>query len=92
MNIKPFQNCEEFSLSNQNTLPAWNEQGNGHYGTLLPEWSEHDNGYHESIPPNWVDHPVKEQKPVEAVPNAGAWVMPLIAGLAFAWKCYIYWR
>ena len=107
MNIKPSQNCEEFPLPNQATLPAWNEQGNGHYDVIPPEWSEHDNshhegtppewveqgnGHHESIPPDWIDNPIKEQKPVEAVPNAGAWLIPLIAGLAFIWKVYLYWR
>jgi len=74
MNIKPPQNCNEYT---QATLPAWSEQGSGHY---------------ETLPPSWIDHPVKEQKPVESVPNAGAWVIPLIAGLAFIWKVYLYWR
>jgi len=77
MNIKPSQNCEEFSLPSQATLPAWNEQGNGH---------------HESIPPDWVDNPIRDEKPTEAVPNAGAWVIPLVAGLAFIWKIYTYRR
>jgi len=92
MNIKPSQNCEEFSLPSQATLPAWNEQGNGHYDVIPPEWSKHHNSHHEDIPPDWIDHPIRDEKPVEAVPNAGAWVIPLIAGLAFIWKVYIYWR
>ena len=102
MNIKPSQNCEEFSPPNQETLPAWNEQNSSHYDVIPPEWSKHEgtppewveqgNGYHESIPPDWVDNPIRDEKPTEAVPNAGAWLIPLVAGLAFIWKIYTYWR